>query len=51
LTDLYQSTLFVDYRVQKKDARIAWRTWTHLRWRLFLARILLYRVNRMSKVE
>jgi hypothetical protein len=41
LTGIYQSTLFVDCRIQKEDARMAWRTWRGLRWRLLFARMLL----------
>ena len=51
LTNLYHSTLFIDYRVQKKDAHIAWHTWKHLRWRLLFARILLFKVNKMPQAK
>ena len=51
LTDLYHSTLFIDYQVQKKDAHVAWRTWRQLRWRLLIARILLFKANRISQVK
>ena len=51
LTDLYHSTLFVDYPVQKKDAHTAWHTWKYLRWRLLFARLLLFRANRMPKAN
>ena len=51
LTDLYDLALFIDVQVHKQDARTAWRTWTHLRWRLLFARILLAQSNRIQKAN
>ena len=45
LTDLYQDTLFTEYKTTKQDARNAWKTWQHLRWRLMLARALVIAKN------
>jgi transglutaminase-like putative cysteine protease len=51
LANLYQSTLFVNRRPEKKDARLAWQSWKGLRWRLLLARILLFIASRKSQVN
>ena len=51
LTDIYHSTLFIDYRVQKNDPHIAWHTWKHRRWRLLFARMLLFKVNKMPQLK
>ena len=51
LTDLYTSALFIDIQIHNQDSRTAWRTWTHLRWRLLFARILLAESNRIQKVK
>jgi transglutaminase-like putative cysteine protease len=40
LTVLYQSTLFADHQVQKRDAQEAWKMWKRLRPRLLLARTI-----------
>ena len=39
LTDIYHSSLFSKDATQKSDARAAFNTWRHLRWRLIGARI------------
>jgi len=39
LTDIYHSSLFSKHATQKSDARAAFNTWKHLRWRLMIARI------------
>lgn len=51
LTALYHSTLFVDHRIEKKDAHHAWRSWRGLRWRLLFARILLFMANKRSQMK
>jgi hypothetical protein len=51
LTDLYDSALFIDVQVHEQDSRTAWHTWTHLRWRLLFARILLAQANRIQKAN
>jgi hypothetical protein len=51
LADLYDSALFIDVHVQQRDSRIAWQTWTYLRWRLLLAKILLIQANRIQKAN
>jgi hypothetical protein len=48
LTDLYQSTLFIDFHVQKRDAHSAWGSWQGVRWRLLFARVLFFLSNRMK---
>lgn len=42
LTDLYQSTLFRDDDIQKRDVLTALSTWKHLRLRLWLTRGIAY---------
>jgi len=51
LTDLYDTALFIDTQVQKQDSHTAWRTWTRLRWRLWLARLPLVQANRLQKAK
>jgi len=51
LTNLYDSALFIDVQIQNQDSHTAWRTWTHLRWRLLFARILLAQAHRNQKAN
>ena len=51
LTNLYHSSLFVNYRVQKRDSHAAWNLWKRLRWRLFAARLLLLKADRTPQVD
>ena len=48
LTNMYQSTLFSRNELQKNDARIALRTWKHLRLRLMVARLNVIARSRWS---
>lgn len=48
LTDLYQSMLFREVQIQKKDFIMSWRVWTSLRWRLWLMRVTA--VNLKEKI-
>lgn len=41
LTGLYQTSLFSHHEAGKEDARMALKTWKHLRWRLLLARLIM----------
>jgi len=51
LTDLYNSSLFIDVKIQKVYTRTAWHAWTQLRWRLFFTKVILYQANRVTKTN
>ena len=46
LTNLYHAVLFRDIHVHKKDFRIAWNAWRHIRWRLWFAHINSFNIKR-----
>lgn len=49
LTDLYHNTLFSRNELQKHDARMAFRTWRHLRLRLMLTRAMSLQARRAKQ--
>lgn len=49
LTSLYQTALFRDIHIQKTDSHVAWKSWKHIRWQLWLARVILSLRGRIPK--
>jgi len=51
LTNIYHAALFRDQQIQIDDSRIALQTWQKLRWQLWLARLITFRINKINTLR
>ena len=51
LTSIYHSVLFRDIHTQRKEFLLAWRAWTKIRWRLWVARITSIKLNKLLNLK